>query len=51
VEAQLCGGKEVIVVGGGKLSWPSCYVSGTDYKTGTYASQGPPAWLLLYRGT
>jgi thioredoxin reductase len=44
VKAQLCGGKEVIVVGGGKTQLART-------KTGTYASHGPPVWLLLCRST
>ena len=39
VEAQLCGGEEVIVVGGGNSAGQAAGVSGTDYKTCTYASQ------------
>ena len=39
VEAQLCGGEEVIVVGGGNSAGQASRVFGTDYKACTYASQ------------
>ena len=39
VEAQLCGGDEVIVVGGGNSAGQAACVSGGDYKASAYARQ------------
>ena len=39
VEAQLCGGDEVIVVGGGNSAGQAACVSGGDCKAGTHARQ------------
>ncbi len=39
VEAQLCGGEEVIVVGGGNSAGQASRVSGSNYKASTHARQ------------
>ena len=39
VEAQLCGGEEVIVVGGGNSAGQASGVSGSNYKASTHARQ------------
>ncbi len=39
VEAQLCGGEEVIVVGGGNSAGHASRVSGSNYKASTHARQ------------